>query len=105
MSGHLQAFSTSFHNLFTIPQGCSQSMKKQLIIRFEHYKLARNPYQSLNLLGHVVSLSLNILFSNLANINTSVMELVKYSSIRLYLIKTTRGRSQALGKPSRGQRT
>ena len=105
MSGHLQSFNTSFHNLFVIPQGCAHSMKQRLIIRFEHYKLAKNPYQSLNLLGSVVSLSLNMIFSKLANVNTSMMELVRYSCIRLYLIKSTRGRSQALGKPSRGQRT
>lgn len=32
-------------------------------------------------------------------------ELHRYSLIRLYLIKSFRGRAQALGKPSRGQRT
>ena len=105
MSGQLQNFHTSFHTLFTIPKGCSTSTKNALIKRFEHHKLAVNPYQSLHTLGPVISLSLNILFSQSANINVSVMEVVKHSCIRLYLIKTTRGRSQALGKPSRGQRT
>ena len=31
--------------------------------------------------------------------------MIKYNLIRLYLIKSFRGRCQALGKPSRGQRT
>ena len=34
-----------------------------------------------------------------------VADLTRYHLLRLYLIKTTRGRSHALGKPSRGQRT
>ena len=105
MSGQLQNFHTSFHNLFEIPKGCAKSTKKALIHRFEHYKLAKNPYQSLHSLGTVITLSLNILFSQTSNVNSSITEVVKHNCIRLYLIKTTRGRSQALGKPSRGQRT
>ena len=105
MSGQLQNFHTSFHNLFVIPKGCAKSTKNALIQRFEHYKLAKNPYQSLHILGTVVTLSLNILFSQTSNVNSSITEVVKHNTIRLYLIKTTRGRAQALGKPSRGQRT
>ena len=105
MSGQLQNFHTSFHDLFVIPKGCAKSTKNALINRFEHYKLAKNPYQSLHILGTVVALSLNILFSQNSNVNSSITEVVKHNCIRLYLIKTTRGRSQALGKPSRGQRT
>ena len=63
MSGQLQNFHTSFHNLFVVPKGCSKSTKNALIQRFEHYKLAKNPYQSLHILGPVITLSLNILFS------------------------------------------
>ena len=105
MSGQLQNLHTSFHDLFVIPKGCSQATKNLLINRFESYKLADNPYQSLHLLGTTTTLSLNILISQASNVNSSVLEVVKHSCIRLYLIKTTRGRSQALGKPSRGQRT
>ena len=105
MSGHLQNFSTSFHNLFVIPKGCAASTKTMLINRFENYKLAKDPYQPLYMLGTVFTLSLNILFSQSVSVNTSVTEVIKHNYIRLYLIKTTRGRSQALGKPSRGQRT
>ena len=105
MSGQLQNFHTSFHNLFVIPKGCAKSTKNALIQRFEHHKLAKNPYQSLHILGTIVALSLNILFSQTSNVNSSITEVVKHNHIRLYLIKTTRGRAQALGKPSRGQRT
>ena len=47
----------------------------------------------------------NIYFSQLTSVNNQIKELVRLSSIRLYLLKTTRGKAQALGKPSRGQRT
>ena len=49
--------------------------------------------------------ALNILFSQITNINSQESELHRFNFIRLYLIKSTRGRSHALGKPSRGQRT
>lgn len=49
--------------------------------------------------------SLNLIFSKITNINGQESELKRGNLIRLYLIKTTRGRSHALGKPSRGQRT
>ena len=44
-------------------------------------------------------------FSQLTSINNTIFELIKYNLIRLFLIKTFRGRSHALGKPVRGQRT
>jgi len=43
--------------------------------------------------------------SQLTSINNDINELIRYNLIRLYLIKTFRGRAQSLGKPSRGQRT
>lgn len=49
--------------------------------------------------------SLNIYFSQISSVNNPVKEIMKLNSVRLYLLKTTRGKAQALGKPSRGQRT
>ena len=91
MSGHLQNFSTSFHNLFVIPKGCAASTKTMLINRFENYKLAKDPYQPLYMLGTVFTLSLNILFSQSVSVNTSVTEVIKHNYIRLYLIKNNTG--------------
>jgi ribosomal protein S13 len=48
---------------------------------------------------------LNMYFSQINSINFSILEMERYNVIRLYLTKTFRGRAQALGKPSRGQRT
>jgi ribosomal protein S13 len=47
----------------------------------------------------------NMYLSQLTSINNNIFELLKYNLIRLYLIKTFRGRCHALGKPVRGQRT
>ena len=48
---------------------------------------------------------INMYFSRLISINNHINELIKYNIIRLYLIKTFKGRCHALGKPARGQRT
>ena len=44
-------------------------------------------------------------FARASSVNNDVSDLLRYNFIRLYLIKTFRGKAQALGKPSRGQRT
>lgn len=41
----------------------------------------------------------------MGSINFQVTELNRLNVIRLFLIKTFRGKAQAFGKPSRGQRT
>ena len=48
---------------------------------------------------------INILLSQITSVNNQISEIQKSNLIRLYLTKTFRGRAQALGKPSRGQRT
>lgn len=47
----------------------------------------------------------NIIFSQINSVNNQRPELYYLNIIRLYLIKTYRGRCHALGKPVRGQRT
>ena len=49
--------------------------------------------------------ALNIFLSQFSSVNNQLSEIQKYSLIRLLLIRATRGRAHALGKPSRGQRT
>jgi ribosomal protein S13 len=48
---------------------------------------------------------INMYLSQLFSINNSIDELIKYNVIRLYLIKSFRGKAQSMGKPSHGQRT
>ena len=49
--------------------------------------------------------AMNTYFSRVMSINHPLEEILRYTIIRLYLIKSFRGRCQAIGKPSRGQRT
>ena len=48
---------------------------------------------------------MNIILSQITSVNHQVSEVHHYNLIRLYLIKSYRGKAQAMGKPSRGQRT
>lgn len=48
---------------------------------------------------------LNILFSQINSVNNDPLRVEKLNVIRLYLIKSFRGRCHAIGKPVRGQRT
>ena len=105
ISGKLQTFQTNFNELFYLPGGFSWSMKKLLISRFELYTLLRHPKQPISKFGPYFAMTLNVMFSQLTSVNNTVADLTKHNLLRLYLIKTTRGRSHALGKPSRGQRT
>ena len=49
--------------------------------------------------------AINILLSQISSVNNQVYEIDRFNLIRIYLIKSYRGKAQALGKPSRGQRT
>ena len=49
--------------------------------------------------------TLNALFSQINSVNNSIDELRRLNIIRLYLIKSYKGKCHALGKPVRGQRT
>jgi ribosomal protein S13 len=49
--------------------------------------------------------SINLILAQVGSINKPTVELTKLNLIRLYLIKTFRGRGHSLGKPIRGQRT
>jgi ribosomal protein S13 len=48
---------------------------------------------------------INIIYSQINSVNNQLTELTRLNIIRLYLIKSYKGRSHALGKPVRGQRT
>ena len=105
INGKLQGFQTNFKYMFDTPGGFNWPTKNLLIRRFELYKLKKDPSCPIALVHPTFSHGLNLMFSKLTSINNTVADLTRYSLLRLYLIKTTRGRAHALGKPSRGQRT
>jgi len=48
---------------------------------------------------------LNRYYSQINSVNNRLLDLTKFNIVRLYLIKTYRGRCHVLGKPVNGQRT
>jgi ribosomal protein S13 len=58
-------------------------------------------YRNSSIKNKILNTELSFITNTVSNRN----ELWRYQLIRLYLIKTFRGRAQSLGKPSRGQRT
>ena len=79
--------------------------KIKLLKRFELNSLYNNSFSLFSEQDKDIQKLINILLSQITSVNNQISELNKYNLIRLYLIKSYRGRSQALGKPSRGQRT
>nr|QCU82620.1 ribosomal protein S13 [Pseudourostyla cristata] len=93
-----------FRNL----SGFSKYTKLKFMRRFEYNFYLKNKNYIDFKLGNLSLLrkkTINSFISRITNTNKSIFELIKINLIRLYLIKSFRGRAQALGKPSRGQRT
>lgn len=77
----------------------------KILKRFELNLLYNNPFNTFLEYDKDTRKLINILLSQITSVNNQLSEIQKYNLIRLYLTKTYRGRAQALGKPSRGQRT
>ena len=98
-------FDITFRYLFTDTGGFNWALRNIFKYRFELKMLKKSTEYSLSDFDPSIAFALNVLFSKISNINSQESELIRANFIRLYLIKSTRGRSHALGKPSRGQRT
>jgi ribosomal protein S13 len=105
INGKLQSFQVSLRYLFNATGGFNWSTKSLLLKRFELNHPYKIPNTPINEVRPTIPMSLNLMFSRLTTVNNSIFDINRYTLLRLYLIKTTRGRSHALGKPSRGQRT
>lgn len=86
-----------------------RKFRHRFIQRFEMTKAIRDreltleEYQERT--HRVINAPLNIMFSQIHTVNNRRSDLYRLNIIRLYLIKSFRGRCHALGKPVRGQRT
>merc|ERR1711957_1043572 len=82
---------------------------RRLVQRFELTFFIKDKSQDLVKLTdpypRPVTVPLNIIFSQINSVNHERDELYRLNILRLYLIKSYRGRCHALGKPVRGQRT
>ena len=101
----LHSFDITFRSLFQDTGSFNWALRNLLIKRFELHILKKSTHYAISDFELPIAKVLNMLFSQITNINNIDSELHKHNFIRLYLIKSTRGRSHALGKPSRGQRT
>jgi ribosomal protein S13 len=98
-------FDTDWRRLNIYIKGVGTYTKLKIIKRFEMNSLYYNPRGSLIELDDDQRLSLNRIFSKMNSLYSQVTELNRLNIIRLFLIKSFRGKAQAFGKPSRGQRT
>lgn len=103
--GKVQSFNLTLKNFFSENSGLADKSKIKIIQRFEFNFLKYDLSKTFLILPLDQRKIINMYLSQLTSINNSIFELIKYNLIRLYLIKTFRGRSHALGKPVRGQRT
>ena len=104
-TSRLSPYDVSYKDFLKHIGGLGWETKLKLIKRFELNHIQKDRNISLLDLEASTVKSLNILLSQITSVNNQISELVRFHLIRLYLTKTMRGKAQALGKPSRGQRS
>lgn len=106
-AGRMRSFNTTIDDLFFELNGLQFKSKFLFIKRFEfgYYRYNPNKLRNLILLSLDHRKVINMYLSQMTGISNEIEDLLRYNLIRLYLIKTFKGKAQALGKPSRGQRT
>jgi len=104
-NGRINSLKVTLYDFFRNIGGLGYTSKSILIKRFEFFFLVNNFKQSFKLYPNEVLRGVNILLSQLSTINNQISELRLFSVIKLYLIRTYRGKSHSIGKPVRGQRT
>merc|ERR1711904_96018 len=100
----------TFDELFKLTPGLGKQTKLKFKDRFEldffiKYQKIKNllDYQNSNRVP--LNKPINIIYSQINSVNNQHQDLRRLNIIRLYLIKSYKGRCHALGKPVRGQRT
>ena len=103
--GKVLPFNVDWRRLGNQVQGFGMWNKLKLIRRFELHNLIADPRETFIQTDKEERKSINRIFSQMSSINYQINELTQLNVIRLFLIKSFRGKAQAFGKPSRGQRT
>lgn len=98
-------FNSSPRLLSNALHGVGKPFFTTLLRRFELNRFWYKTSQSFENLPPYMFQALNIIFSQVISINYLLTDLVRVDTLKLYLLKTTRGKAHALGQPSRGQRT
>lgn len=103
--GKVLPFNVDWRRLGGQVKGLGMYNKLKLIRRFELHDLYGDPRETFQRTDKETRKSINRIFSQMSSINYQINELTQLNVIRLFLIKSFRGKAQAFGKPSRGQRT
>lgn len=104
-NGRILPFTLTLKNFISELDGFNRTFLTTLIKRFELNTLNVNYDYNFTYYPADFIRAINVMLSQVSSVNNSVSELNKYNLVRLYLIKSYRGKAQALGKPSHGQRT
>lgn len=109
-SGRLFYTNISIDDFFEECPGLNRKLKSLLYSRYEltrYYRRNRSKLISEVEADNNIKMkhTLNILLSQVTTVNNPPIDLIKIRIIRLYLIKTYKGKCHALGKPVHGQRT
>ena len=104
-NGRIIPFQSNLNSFCSEVGGIGLSTKIQLLKRFELNLLYINCFALFSSYDKDMRKSINILLSQISSVNNQISEIERFNLIRVYLIKSYRGKAQALGKPSRGQRT
>jgi len=104
-NGRVSPFQSNLKSFCSEVGGIGISTKIQILKRFELNLLYNNYLTLFSYYDKDLRKVINILLSQISSVNSQLYEINRFNLIRLYLIKTYRGKAQALGKPSRGQRT
>ena len=107
--GNLFYFDKTLNDIIFLIPGFNRFFLKKIVERFELTFFLKNKSQEVleyqDLTSRVILKPLNVIFSQINSVNNQRHDLHRLNVIRLYLIKSYRGRCHALGKPVRGQRT
>ena len=104
-SGNILPFSINWRHWGDQVKGLGIVTKLRIIRRFELTQLYYDARGTFKGADKEMCRSLNRILSQMTSVNYKIAEINRINIIRLYLIQSFRGKAQALGKPSHGQRT
>lgn len=103
--GRIVSFQSNWRSFCQEVGGLGLTTRVKFLKRFELNSLYNNHLASFSESDRDIRKLINILLSQITSVNHQISEIHHYNLIRLYLIKSYRGKAQAMGKPCRGQRT
>lgn len=107
--GKLFYTNRNFYDLFLLTPGLGKSYKLGITKRLEVLNSPRINFTGIRDFGKLYKVEvtgfLNYYYSQVNSVNNTLFDLQKLNIVRLYLVKSYRGRCHAIGKPVNGQRT